>query len=149
MAKRRSRALIEADAFHAIVVSLLRVPHDDWDEWQETWLLDEARRPSDYIYSDKERAVLNKFVAFSKTLTDYAGYTVSELARFAYPHRAEFDEDDEEYLEQLREWRVTDLKLRHVRRLASICRLFMLLDYDEAAAFVENPIFIDEFAAHP
>ena len=148
MTKRRSRALIEADAFHAVVVSLLRIPHDDWDEWQETWLLDEARRSADYIYSAKERVVLNKFVAFSKTFTDYAGYTVSELARFAYPHRAEFDEDDEEFLEQLHEWRVTDLKLRQVRRLAGICRVFMQLEYDDAAAFIENPNFIDELSAH-
>ena len=44
MAKRRSRKLLAADQFQARVILLLRVAHADWNEWEQDWLLDEARR---------------------------------------------------------------------------------------------------------
>jgi hypothetical protein len=53
MARRRSRQLLESDRFQASVISLLRVAHADWNEWEQDWLLDEARRPNDYIYSER------------------------------------------------------------------------------------------------
>lgn len=79
MAKRRSRELVEADRFHAIIVSLLRVRHADWTEWEENWLIDEAQRPPDYVYTDVEWRKLEQLVAFSKSFTEYAGYAVPEL----------------------------------------------------------------------
>ena len=54
MAKRRRRELIEADRFRATVEPLLRARHSDWNEWEETWLVDEAQRPPDYVYTDVE-----------------------------------------------------------------------------------------------
>ena len=37
---------------------------------------DEAQRPNDYIYSDKERAILNQLIACSTTFTHYSECSV-------------------------------------------------------------------------
>jgi hypothetical protein len=133
VAKRRRRELVEADQFHATVVSLLCVSHADWNQWEQEWLEDEAQRPTDYIYTDNEWKVLNKLVAYSKTFTHYAGYSIQGLLKIACPYRVDMSEHDEKFLEQLHAWGATDLKLRQVRHLASICREFEGLDFDEAA----------------
>ena len=46
------------------------------------------------------------------------------------------DEDDEAFLEQLRNWRVTDLKVRQISRLARLCRLTEFLPRDQIVADV-------------
>jgi hypothetical protein len=131
MAKRRRRELVEADQFHATVVSLMRVSHAHWTEWEEEWLEDEARRPTDYIYTDTERVILDQLIACSKTFTHYSECSIQEMLKIAYPYCKDFDEDDEAFLEQVHAWGATDLKLRQVSRLASLCRLVEPLERDE------------------
>jgi len=58
----------------------------------DEWLLDQARRPADYEYSDKQWALLKRLVARTKTFTQYAGYTVPDLVAIAYPARLDLDE---------------------------------------------------------
>jgi hypothetical protein len=136
MAKRRSRKLLEADRFQARAISLLRVARADWNEWEQDWLLDEARRPSDYIYSEKERVILNQLIACATTFTHYSEWSVREMHDVAYPYRKDLDEDDEAFLEKLFDWRATDLKVRQISRLASLCRQTELLPRDEIVADV-------------
>jgi hypothetical protein len=112
MAKRKRKELFEAERFHAAVVSLMRVSHADWTEWEEEWLQDEARRPPGYIYTEAEWRILNQLIAYSHTFTHYAGHTIQQLIEIAHPYRADFSEDQEEFLEELQRWRATDLKLR-------------------------------------
>ena len=148
MAKRRSRKLIEADQFHARIVSLMRVSHADWNEWEQDWLQDEAQRPTDYIYSDKERAILNQLITCSTTFTHYSECSVQELLNVAYQYREDLDEDDEPYLEKLYKWRATDLKVRQISRLASICRLTEALQRDEIVAEVMRATRKSESSEH-
>jgi hypothetical protein len=136
MAKRRSRKLLEADRFQARVISLLRITHADWNEWEQDWLFDEARRPNDYIYSEKERVILNRLIACATTFTHYSEWSVWEMLDVAYPYRKDLDEDDEAFLEQLRNGRVCDLKVRQINRLANLCRLTEFLPRDEVVADV-------------
>jgi hypothetical protein len=130
--RRRRRELIESDEFHAQVVSLLRVRHADWTEWEETWLLDNAQRENDYIYSDNQWRVLHELVAYSKSYEEYAGYCVQELLQTVLLCRFDVDEDAQEFVETVRGWGATDLKLRQIRRLAAIARTFELIGKDEA-----------------
>jgi hypothetical protein len=138
MAKRKSRAQIESEQFHAIVVGLLRVRHADWNEWEhDEWLLDQAQRPADYEYSYKQWAVLKRLVARTKTFTQYAGYSVPELVAIVYPARLDLDEGSQEFVEKIHRWNATDLKVRQIRHLAGICRSFEDIPRDpdiEAAA---------------
>jgi hypothetical protein len=132
MAKRRNRKLLEADRFQARVISLLRVAHADWNDWEQDWLLDEARRPDDYIYSEKERVILNRLIACATTFTHYSEWSVREMLDVAYPYRKDVDEDDDEaFLEQLSRWGATHLKVRQINRLASLCRITESLPRDE------------------
>ena len=136
MTKRRSKKLVEADRFQARVISLLCIRHADWNDWEYDWLVDEARRPDGYIYTEKERAVLNRLIASSTTFTHYSEHSVQELRDIAYPYRKDLDEDDEEFLEQIYRWRAVDLKVRQISRLASLCRLTESLPRDKAVAEV-------------
>jgi hypothetical protein len=138
VAKRKTRAQIESEQFHAIVVELLRVRHADWDEWEhDEWLLDQAQRPADYEYSDKQWAFLKRLVARTKTFTQYAGYTVPDLVAIVYPPRLDLDESSQEFVERIHRWKARDLKVRQIRLLAGLCRIFEDIPRDpdvEAAA---------------
>ena len=85
---------------------------------------DETRRRPDYIYTEKERAVLGRLRSCAKSFTEYAGYTVPELIAIAYACRFDLDEDGQEFVEKLHAWSATDLKRRQIKRLAGICRCF-------------------------
>lgn len=138
MAKRLTKAQreqAEADEFRASALSLLQLQHNDWNDWEYDWLTKEVRRHPSYIYTEKEHAVLDRLKSYAKSFTHIDGYTVPELITIAYPFRFDLGEDDQEYIEKLRRWGATDLKMRQVRRLASICRCFagLQLDLDVAA----------------
>ena|SRR5579864_3665230 len=143
--RRQSAKLIKAHEFHAKVVELLRTHHADWNEWEETFLLDNAQRPQDYIYSEAQWAVLNRLGPYAKSFTQYSDYTVQELLAIAYPARFDLDDDSEGFLETLTRWKATDLKRRQIRRLARIARHFVRIGYDDLD-YVEEEQEI-EFAA--
>jgi hypothetical protein len=148
MAKRRRRELVEADKFHARVVSLMCVSHAHWTEWEEEWLEDEARRPADYIYTDTERVILDQLIICSMTFTHYSECSIQELLKSAYACRKDFDEDDEAFLEQVHAWRATDLKLRQISRLANLCRLVEPLERDEAVGALMRALRKRESSDH-
>jgi len=146
MAKRRQTPeLIKAHEFHAKVVELLRTRHADWNDWEETFLLDNAQRPIGYIYSEAQWDVLNRLSAYAKSFTHYNDYTAQELLAIAYPARFDLDEDAEEFLDRLTRWKATDLKRRQIRRLAGIARQFVRVGYDELDYVAEEQEV--EFAA--
>jgi hypothetical protein len=136
MAKCRSRKLLEADRFRGRVGWLLRIAHSDWNEWEQDWLQDEAQRPDDTIYSEKEHVILAQLIACATTFTHYGEWSVRELVAAAYPYRADLDEDDTALLEQLCRWRATDLKVRQINRLADLVRLTEFVPRDETVAVV-------------
>jgi hypothetical protein len=132
MAKRcRSAKLLKAYEFHAKVVDLLRTRHSDWSEWEETFLLDNAQRPDDFIYSEAQWAVLNRLISNSQSFTQYSGYTVQELLGITYQFRYDLDEDAQEFLETLDRWKATDLKRRQIRWLAGLARMFAAIGRDD------------------
>jgi hypothetical protein len=145
MARRRlTPELIKAHEFHAKVAELVRTRHADWSDWEETFLLDNAQRPGDYIYSESQWGVLDRLSAYAESFTQYNGYTVQELLTIAYPARFDLDEDGEEFLETLTRWKATDLKRRQIRRLSRIARQFVRIGYDDLDVEEEPEV---EFAA--
>jgi hypothetical protein len=143
--RRQSPKLIKAYEFHAKVVELLRTRHADWNDWEETFLLDNAQRPRDFIYSEAQWGVLNRLSAYAKSFTHYNGYTVQELLAIAYPARFDLDEDDEEFLKTLTRWKAIDLKRRQIRRVAGIARQRVPIGHDDLD-YVEEEQEV-EFAA--
>src|SRR5665213_3876523 len=98
---KRSKRLLEADAFRARVMALRGEIYADWRDWEADWLDDEARRREDYIYSDNERVILNQLVASATTFNQYSGWTVQEMLKAVYSYRKDFDEGSEEFVEEL------------------------------------------------
>jgi hypothetical protein len=120
----------EADKFRAMAAALLELRHNDWNDREYNWLCDEIHRTSDYIYTETERAVLDRLGSCARSFTEYAGYSVPELIAIAYPYRAYLDEDGQEFVERLHAWGATELKRRQIRRLADICRQFEGIERD-------------------
>jgi hypothetical protein len=135
--RRRSKKLLEADRFHAQVVSLLGEQHTDWDdEFDHPWLFEEARRPDEYVYTDRERVILNRMIARATVFAHYSEHSVRELIDIAYPYPKDLDEDGEAFIEKLHRWRATKLRVRQIDRLAGIVRLSYLLPRDKEVAEV-------------
>jgi hypothetical protein len=138
---RITKAMIaqaEAENFRATVISLLNIKHPDWNDWEWNWLNDEARRKVDYLYTETERAVLDKLLVYSKSFSEYAGYSVTEMIEIAYRYRCDLDEDGQDFVEKLRRWAATELKRRQIQRLAAICRRSENIGRDALKDYVGN-----------
>jgi hypothetical protein len=136
-----SKHMSKADKFRSAVTALLQLPDHDWNDWEYDWLLSESRRRSDYVYSDKEHAVLDRLRNLAKSFTGYDGYTAAELITIAYQCRFDIDDDACDFLERLHRSNRTELKLRQMRRVVGICRAFAGLDL---ARDIE-PVLIDDY----
>lgn len=125
---KAQRARNRADEFRSTVAELLQ-SDVIWSAWEENWFVSESRRKLDYIFSEKEHAVLDRMrVAASGPFTGYGEYTVTELIAIAYQWRFQLDEDGEEFLETLHKTALAGLRMRPLRRLVGICRSFEGLD---------------------
>lgn len=144
MAKRRSKKLLEADKFRVIVMSLRRRTDVDWRPYEDNWLETQAKRPSDYIYSEKQRRILNQLIAAATLFAGYSEYTVVELIKMTYPHRFELDYPDEEFLEQHFNKGTAQLSVRLIRYLASLYRQREALQRDEAIEAVYRETWTED-----
>jgi hypothetical protein len=127
---KAQRELAEALKFRATAKTLLYDRYNDWKDWEYDWLTDEVRRRPDYIYSEKEHAVLNRLQHDARAFTEYAGYTVPELTAVVYAGRFDFDEYEQELVEKIHRWGATTLKRRQICCLAGLARQFENIDYD-------------------
>jgi len=127
---KAQREMARALEFRTSARALLDDPFNDWNDWEVDWLTDEVRRPADYIYSEKEWAVLKRLQHYSKSFSAYADHSVPELVAIAFACRFDFQEHEQEFVETVARWRVTHLKRRQIRWLASLCRRFEDIGYD-------------------
>lgn len=128
---KRSRKLLAADTFRARVLKLRSLPESDWRDWEADWLDNEAVRPQDYVYSDKERVILNQLIASATPFENYNGWSIPELLKIAYRYRADLDEDDEQFVERLWLCQPRALRVRQLDRLARLARLAEPIGWDE------------------
>ncbi len=145
MAKpKRSKKLQEADRFRAQVEALRNEPRTDWNDWEYEWLNSEARRPKDYIYTDKERMILNRLITRARSFTSYAEQSVPELIAIAYRYCADLDEDSEAFINRLHDASPKWLRVREINRLAGIARLSHALPYDNDVQSVTQQIWAED-----
>src|SRR4051794_14998141 len=116
---KRPKKLQEADRFRA-TVNQLRSLGEIFRDWEADWLDSEAARQDDYVYTDKERVVLNRIVAAARSFEGYGDYSVSELVAVACRYKADLDYAGEEFVEGLRRTRTSALPIRQLCRLVSI-----------------------------
>lgn len=132
---KRSKKLLEADKFR-VTVQQLRSFGDIYREWEADWLDTEAARRDDYVYTDKERIILNQILAAAKPFEGYNGWSVMDLLRIVYRYRGDLDEDNEEFVERL--WRLQPkmLPVRQLCRLVDLARMTELIGRDEEVDLV-------------
>jgi hypothetical protein len=146
---RRSKKLQEADRFRAQVMTLINEPRTDWSDWEYDWLQSEARRPEDYVYTERERTILNRLIARARVFTHYSEHSVQEMVQIAYRYRADLDEDNEAFVEQVHKSRANWLRVREINRLAGIVRLSYALSYDKDVQAVMRLIWTEDDAELP
>jgi hypothetical protein len=146
---KRSKKLQESDRFRAQVDALLNEPRTDWNDWEYDWLNDEARRGDDYIYTDRERVILNRLIARARRFASYAEHSIPELVAIADQYRADLDEDSEAFIERLRNSGPTWLRVREIHRLAGIARLACVLPYDKDVQDVMRQLWAEDDAELP
>jgi hypothetical protein len=144
MAPQRGKKLQQADEFRAKVMRLRQRTDVDWRPYEDKWLEDEARRPDNYIYTDREQKILNQLIAAATLFTHYSGYSVPELIRMTPPHRSEMDLPDEEFLEEHYSRGTTALPVRKIRYLASLYRNREPLQTDKAVEAVNRETWTED-----
>jgi hypothetical protein len=127
---RRSKKQEEAERFRENV-QRLRSLGEIFREWEADWLDSEARRPADYVPSEKERVILNQIRAAAQTFDGYDGIAIPSLIQMAYRFRADLPYDDERFVEDLYRGMPRTLPLYALSRLVSIVRLTESIGKDE------------------
>ena len=119
---RISKARRESDQLREKISSLLAEPHS-WRNYEHIryWLQKLLRRDEDYIYTAAEREAVDR-IGFARTPVEgWAGYSVPELTRVARRYAADFDYDDELFLEEVVAEQATRLVRDDMRYLVSLC----------------------------
>lgn len=111
----------EAKRFRAKAIELLN--NSDWlEEEVHHWLTKELQRKPGYVYSEREHEALRRITAASTLFEGWGGYTVSELIVAASRFSADFDEEGEEFMNDLEASVPTQLRLREMGRLVALAR---------------------------
>lgn len=130
MARPNKREIL-AEAFRLRVMELRSMPDADWNDWEADWLDSQARRPSDYLPSEKERMILNQLLASVKTFEGYNGWTVKELLVMGQRYIADLDEGSQEFVRGLVARQSMVLRVRQINQLSDICRMTEDIGRDE------------------
>jgi hypothetical protein len=146
---RRSKKLQDADRFRAQVMSLINEPRTDWSDWEYDWLHSEAGRPNDYVYTERERTILNRLIARARVFTHYSEHSVQEMVQIAYRYRVDLNEDSESFVEEVHKSKMTWLRVREINRLAGIVRLSYALPYDKEVQAVMRLIWTEDDSELP
>jgi hypothetical protein len=119
--KHVSKKQIEADQLRAKIESLLEV-HEGWRHHgdQRDWLRKLMRQDASYIFTENERKAVGR-IAYMRTFFEgWDGYSVSELVRDAQQGIADFDFEDEKYLNEIKH--ATRLTRADMAWLVGLCR---------------------------
>lgn len=119
---RISRDRRAADELREKMRSLLAEPHG-WRKYDHIryWLEKLLRRDEDHIYTAAEREAVDR-IGFARTPVEgWAGYSVPELTRAARQYIADFEYDDELFLEDIEAEQPARLVRDDMRHLVSLC----------------------------
>ena len=123
--------LLRATQLRTRATHLYKLSENDWNDWELDWLSDQIQRPVDYIYSDKQWAVLEKLERNAHVFREYAELSVNALLDISYASRFDVDENDQDFVEKLYQRAPLELRRRQIMRLAGICRAFENIGYDD------------------
>lgn len=119
--KHVPRKQIEAEQLRDQIMKLLAEP-DGWVGYasQRYWLRTLLRKDKEEVYSDRQRAGVDRMI-YARTFFDgWAGYSVQELVREARQYIADFGYEDELFLNRIKH--ATRLIRGDMGALVGLCR---------------------------
>jgi len=123
--QRTKKAQREADRLLREKIQTLLADYSDWDDYedQRRWLQKLAQRDESETFTEPEREAVERiWVARSRLLTGWDGYTVQELAVAASKYLADFSYESEEFVKELLARGTTRLGSRDMRWLVGLAR---------------------------
>jgi hypothetical protein len=121
---RASKELRENQVFRERIELLVAESHG-WRDYEHIryWLQKLLLRDQDYIYTEAERAAVDRIISARRPYEGWAGYSVPELRRVARMYAADFDYDDELFLDDIDAEGATQLVEGDMRHLVSLCAI--------------------------
>jgi hypothetical protein len=107
---------------------LIKLPDIDWTEWEINFLADLANRDGTEALSTRQSEKLVELRDDAKSYTKFDGFSVGGLVRNCWIARDELDEDDEAFIDRLKQDAVTSLKKRPLMTLLRCARQLGLID---------------------
>src|SRR3984957_9825353 len=118
---RISKEQLKANRFRSLAAEVLK--DSDWlDEGVQYWLKKEVQRAPDYIYTENEHAALARIIAAGTLFDGWEGYNVVELRAAASRYKADGNDDDERFLDDLNTRNASQLRLGEMGHLVGFCR---------------------------
>ncbi len=107
-------------AVASLATFLLNLPDAGWTEWEANFLDDISHR--DEPLSTRQREKLVELRDDAKNYTKFDGLSVASLLRDCWIARFDLSEDDEEFIDALKQRSTTSLKKRPLFRLLRCAR---------------------------
>jgi hypothetical protein len=118
---RISKEKLKANRFRSLAAEGLK--DSGWlDEGVQDWLKKELQRDPDYIYTENEHAALARIIAAGTLFDGWDGYNVVELCAAAGCYKADGNDEDETFLDDLNTRNATQLRLGEMGHLVGFCR---------------------------
>lgn len=112
----------EDEQFRSQLRALLEEP-DHWQDYQHIrdWIEKLLRRDPERAYTRAQREAVGRIIATRTPFVGWGGFSVPELIVAARKYVADYDYEDEIFLNELHERGATRLALFDMRRLIGLC----------------------------
>ena len=107
-------------AVTTLATFLLNLPDAGWNEWEANFLADMTQRQA--ALSTRQGEKLIELRDDAKNFTKFDGFSVAKLVRDCWIARLDLEEDDEAFIDSLKQQTVTTLKKRPLMRLLRCAR---------------------------
>jgi hypothetical protein len=121
-------------AFRALAKRLLKLPNEDFTDWEKLFLDDMAfSRKAVTEFTTRQSEKLLQIRDDAELVTSCRGFSIKTLLKGCYDGRLDLDDTDEAWIADMHAHNPQSIKRRHVGRLMRCARALNLIDTDIAA----------------
>jgi hypothetical protein len=121
-------------AFRALAKRLLKLPNEDFTDWEKLFLDDMAfSRKAVTEFTTRQSEKLLQIRDDAELVTTYRGFSVKALLKGCHEGRPDLDAADEAWIADTYARNAQSIKRRHIGRLMRCARALNLIDTDIAA----------------
>ena len=121
-------------AFRALAKRLLKLPNEDFTDWEKLFLDDMAfSRKAVSEFTTRQSEKLLQIRDDAELVNSYRGFSIKVLLKGCYDGRQDLNEAEEAWITDMQARNAHSIKRRHVGRLMRCARALNLIDRDIAA----------------